>query len=213
MRPARLPFLVATLALAACAVGAQERPRLDPSSENEPALDGSPAIERDPELRDAELGDAASPLPPLPPLDGGAKADAGEVLDPGAADDCSPSQLAAARPIVVRPGSPALFSVELGTANTTWVSGCIGAFGPDRVQPLTPDKAGRLVVTVDSTRDVAGSVVLYAKSQCGAPSDLACGTSGRLEVAVSPNTPVYLHVDTVSSQASTARVTLFVELR
>lgn len=210
MRPARLPFFVATLALAACAVGAQERPRLDPSSENEPTPDASPAIERDPELRDAELGDAASPPPAV---DSGAKADAGEVLDPGAADDCSPSQLAAARPIVVRPGSPALFSVELGTANTTWVSGCIGAFGPDRVQPLTADKAGRLSVTVDSTRDVAGSVVLYAKSQCGAPADLACGTSGRLEVSVSPNTPIYLHVDTVSSQAPTARVTLFVELR
>lgn len=210
MRPARLPLFVATLALAACAVGAQERPRLDPSSVDEPPTDASLPIERDADLRGAETGDAASPPPSA---DSGAKADAGEVLDPGAADDCSPSQLAAARPIVVRAGSPALFSVELGTANPTWVSGCIGAFGPDRVQALTSDKAGRLIVTVDSTRDVAGSVVLYAKSQCGAPTDLACGTSGRLEVAVSPNTPIYLHVDTVSSQAPTARVTLFVELR
>ena len=149
--------------------------------------------------------------PPKP--DSEVRSDAADAREPGPADDCRPSELGAAPTVLVRPGAPALFSVDLGTAGPSWVSGCTGAFGPDRVVPVSVVGASRVVVSVDSTNDVTGNVVLYAKAQCGGPTDLACSATGRIEVPVSGSTPFFLHVDTVSAQPISARVTVFVETR
>jgi hypothetical protein len=200
-------LVVVVSSLGACAVGAVDRPFLDVGGEGDAAVAPDPVDHPGFDASQPDL-DASPPKP-----DAEVRSDAADAREPGPADDCRPSELGAAPTVLVRPGAPALFSVELGTAGPSWVSGCTGAFGPDRVVPVSVAGASRVVVSVDSTNDVTGNVVLYAKAQCGGPTDLACSATGRIEVPVSGSTPFFLHVDTVSAQPISARVTVFVETR
>ena len=129
-----------------------------------------------------------------------------------AADDCSPLALANAGVIQVRAGTPSIFTVPFGGATDTFKSGCIFASGPDRIQPLMPMSGTRMRVVIESTKSVAGPVVLYAKETCGGAKDLACLSQGPIELPIVPGTTYYVHFDSLSVQAADSRVTANVEV-
>ncbi|MBK8213125.1 MAG: hypothetical protein IPK71_05180 [Myxococcales bacterium] len=205
---ARLLVPLLVVAMGACATSTSERSGLD--------LPSPPECD-DPTCSDASrppLVDEGRGTPDATPAEGSrAPEDAATAREPGPADDCRPTELAGAPTLVVRPGGTALFSVDLGNATHSFASGCVGAFGPDRVQPISVVGARRIAVAVDSTRDVSGDVVLYAKASCGAPVDLACSARGTLEVPVTDASPIFLTIDTTAPQPATARVTVTIEAR
>lgn len=202
--------LASALAAACASEGTDETRRsldpLDSCAANDPSCQprtgptGSPVLATD--------TDAA---PPPKARDAASPPDASEP-EPIAADDCSPAALANAGVLQVRAGTPAIFTVPFGGATDTFKSGCIFASGPDRIQPLMPLAGTRMRIVIESTKSIAGRVVLYAKDTCGGPRDLVCSSQGPIELPIVPGTTYYVHFDSLSVQPADSRVTANVEV-
>ena len=71
-----------------------------------------------------------------------------------------------------------------------------------------------MVVSVLNGQTFVGTPVLYAKSDCGATTDLACSPTARqIAFSVTQGKTYYLIVDTTTSQPSDAKVDVTAEIR